>query len=57
MWWFVLVGVGVVEQLCSCGALDGLFERIDSGGAGDHWDWGPAARFARGVAPGTRVGR
>ena len=31
-------GRGVVEQLRSCGALCGLFERIDSGGAGDHWD-------------------
>ena len=29
--WFVLVGAGVVERLRSCGALDGLFERIDSG--------------------------
>ena len=34
----------------SCGALDGLFERIDSGGAGDHWDRWPAPRFARRVA-------
>ena len=27
----MLAGAGVVEQLRSCGALDGLFERIDSG--------------------------
>ena len=40
----------MVEQLRSCGALDGLFERIDSGGAGDHWDRWPAPRFARRVA-------
>lgn len=46
----MLAGAGVVEQLCSCGALDGLFEWIDSGGAGDHWDRWPAARFARRVA-------
>ena len=46
----MLAGVGVVEQLRSCGALDGLFERIDSGGAGDHWDRWPAPRFAQRVA-------
>lgn len=46
----MLAGAGVVEQLRSCGALDGLFERIDSGGAGDHWDRWPAPRFAQRVA-------
>ena len=46
----MLAGVGVVEQLRSCGAWDGLFERIDSGGAGDHWDRWPAPRFAQRVA-------
>lgn len=43
-------GRDVVEQLRSSGALDGLFERIDSGGAGDHWDRWPAPRFAQRVA-------
>lgn len=46
----MLAGAGVVEQLRSSGALDGLFERIDSGGAGDHWDRWPAPRFAQRVA-------
>ena len=35
------------------GALDGLFERIDSGGAGDHWDRWPSTGP---VAPMARVG-
>ena len=46
----MLAGAGVVEQLRSSGALDGLFERIDSGEAGDHWDRWPAPRFAQRVA-------